>query len=146
LVWDAKSGKLYGLNASGRSPYQATRDLFAAKGLKEIPTSGPLSWSVPGCVDGWEELRHRFGTRTLAQILEPTIHYAEEGFPVSPVIGGYWQGSAARLRLHPDAARTYLIDDRAPRVGEVFKNPNLARSYRLIAEKGRDAFYKGPIA
>jgi gamma-glutamyltranspeptidase/glutathione hydrolase len=146
LVWDAKTQKLYGLNASGRSPYKATRDFFAKKGLDQIPTAGPLSWSVPGCVDGWEELRKRFGTRSLAQILEPTIRYAEEGFPVTPVIGGYWQGGAARLRRHPDAARTYLIDNRAPRAGEIFKNPNLARSYRLIADKGRDAFYKGPIA
>jgi gamma-glutamyltranspeptidase/glutathione hydrolase len=146
LVWDAKTQKLYGLNASGRSPYKATRDLFASKGLDEIPTSGPLSWSVPGCVDGWEELRKRFGTRSLAQLLEPTIRYAEEGFPVSPVIAGYWGGGVARLRRHPDAARTYLIDNRAPGAGEVFRNPNLARSYRLIAEKGRDAFYNGSIA
>jgi len=146
LVWDAKTRKLYGLNASGRSPYQATHALFASKGLDDIPTSGPLSWSVPGCVDGWDELLKRFGTRKLAQLLEPSIRYAEEGFPVSPVIAGYWQGGAARLRRHPDAARTYLIDDRSPRAGEVFKNPNLARSYRLLAEKGRDAFYKGSIA
>ncbi len=146
LVWDAKSRKLYGLNASGRSPYKATREFFAAKGLDEIPTSGPLSWSVPGCVDGWEELRKRFGTYTLAQVLEPSIRYAEEGFPVSPVIAGYWRGGAARLRLQLDAARTYLIDGRPPRAGEVFKNPNLARSYRLLAAKGRDAFYKGDIA
>ena len=146
LVWDAKSQKLYGLNASGRSPYKATREYFASKGLDEIPTSGPLSWSVPGCVDGWEELRKRFGTRTLAQLLEPTIRYADDGFPVSPVIAGYWKGGATRLRRHPDAAKTYLIDDRAPQTGDVFKNPYLARSYRLIADKGRDAFYKGEIA
>jgi gamma-glutamyltranspeptidase/glutathione hydrolase len=146
LVWDAKTQKLYGLNASGRSPYKATRDFFAAKGLQEIPTSGPLSWSVPGCVDGWEELRKRFGSRTLAQLLEPTIRYAEEGFPVSPVIAGYWRGGTAKLRRHPDAARTYLIDDRTPRAGDLFKNPNLARIYRLLADKGRDAFYKGAIA
>ncbi|HTU89456.1 MAG TPA: gamma-glutamyltransferase [Gemmataceae bacterium] len=146
LVWDAKSQKLYGLNASGRSPYKATRDIFAAKGLNEIPTSGPLSWSVPGCFDGWEELRKRFGTRSLAQLLEPTIRYAEEGFPVSPVIASYWQSGAARLRRQADAARTYLIDNRPPRGGEIFKNPNLARSYRLIADKGRAAFYNGTIA
>jgi gamma-glutamyltranspeptidase/glutathione hydrolase len=145
LVWDAKTQKLYGLNASGRSPYKATREYFASKGLDEIPTAGPLSWSVPGCVDGWEELRKRFGTRTLAQLLEPTIRYAEEGFPVSPVIAGYWRG-ASRLRGNPDTARTYLIDGRAPQVGEIFKNPNLARSYRLIGDKGRDAYYKGEIA
>ncbi len=146
IVWDAKAQKLYGLNASGRSPYKATRDYFAAKALKEIPTQGPLSWSVPGCVDGWEELRKRFGTRTLAQLLEPTIRYAQEGYPVSPVIAGYWKGSVQRLRRHPDAARTYLLDDQAPLAGQVFKNPNLARSYRLLAEKGRDAYYRGDIA
>jgi gamma-glutamyltranspeptidase/glutathione hydrolase len=146
LIWDAKTQKLSGLNASGRSPYKATRAFFASRGLEEIPTSGPLSWSVPGCVDGWEELRKHFGTRSLAELLGPSIRYAEEGFPVSPIIAGYWQAGAARLRHSPDAARTYLIDGRAPRAGEVFKNPNLARSYRLIADKGRDAFYKGALA
>ena len=123
IVWDAKSHKLYGLNASGRSPYKATRAFFASKGLDEIPTVGPLSWSVPGCVDGWEELRKRFGTRTLAQLLEPTIRYAEEGFPVSPVIGGYWRGSEKRLGRHADAARTYLLDGRAPRAATCSKTP-----------------------
>src|SRR5438552_1210625 len=85
MVWDAKTKKLYGLNASGRSPYRATRALFAEQGLKEIPLTGPLSWSVPGCVDGWEELRKRFGTMKLEQLLEPSIRYAEEGFPVTEV-------------------------------------------------------------
>jgi gamma-glutamyltranspeptidase/glutathione hydrolase len=146
LVWDARTGKLYGLNASGRSPYRATRALFAAKGLSQIPTSGPLSWSVPGCVDGWEELRKRFGTMTLDQVLEPSIRYALEGFPVSPVIAGYWRSAERKLSGTPDAARTYLIDGRSPRAGQVFKNPNLARSYREIAQGGRDAFYRGRIA
>ncbi|HEY7153941.1 MAG TPA: gamma-glutamyltransferase, partial [Gemmataceae bacterium] len=146
LVWDAKTRKLYGLNASGRSPYKATRDFFTAKGLDTIPTSGPLSWSVPGCVDGWEELRKRFGTRTLAQLLEPSIRYAEDGFPVSEVIAGYWRASQRKLAARPDAARTYLPDGRAPRAGDVFKNPNLAKTYRAIARGGRDAYYKGSIA
>jgi gamma-glutamyltranspeptidase/glutathione hydrolase len=146
LVWDAKTHKLYGLNASGRAPYRATRALFAEKGLKEIPGTGPLSWSVPGCVDGWDVLRKRFGTRSFAQLLGPSIRYAEEGFPVTEVIAGYWHGAEARLRLHPDAARTYLTDGRAPRPGDVFKNPALARSYRAIAQDGRDAFYTGRIA
>jgi gamma-glutamyltranspeptidase/glutathione hydrolase len=146
LVWDAKTQKLYGLNASGRSPYKATREFFKEKGLSAIPTTGPLSWSVPGCVDGWEELRKRFGTRTLTQLLEPTIRYAEEGFPVTEVIAGYWASGAAKLRKYPDAARTYLLQDRPPHVGEVFKNPHLAASYREIAKNGRDGFYKGRIA
>ncbi|HKB40457.1 MAG TPA: gamma-glutamyltransferase [Gemmataceae bacterium] len=146
LVWDAKSKKLYGLNASGRSPYKATREYFAAKKLKEIPETGPLSWSVPGCVDGWEELRKRFGSRSLAQLLEPTIRYAEDGFPVTEVIARSWKLSEKKLAALPDAARTYLIDGRTPRAGEVFRNPALARTYREIARNGRDAFYKGRIA
>jgi gamma-glutamyltranspeptidase/glutathione hydrolase len=146
LVWDAKTKKLYGLNASGRSPYAATRDLFAKKGLKEIPTNGPLSWSVPGCVDGWDALRKRFGTLPFDRLLEPTIRYAEDGFPVSEVIAGYWRAAERNLARRPDFAKTYLIDGHAPRTGEVFKNPYLAKTYRAIAKGGRDAFYKGPIA
>jgi gamma-glutamyltranspeptidase/glutathione hydrolase len=145
-VWDAKTQKLYGLNASGRSPYRATRKLFADRGLKQIPVTGPLSWSVPGCVDGWEELRRRFGTLSLAAILEPSIRYAEEGVPVPPRIAGYWRAAQAKLAQHPDAARTYLIQGKAPRAGQVFRNPFLARTYRALAAGGRDAFYRGDIA
>jgi gamma-glutamyltranspeptidase/glutathione hydrolase len=146
IIWDAKTQKLYGLNASGRSPYKATRELFAARGLTEIPGEGPLSWSLPGCVDGWDALNKRFGSRPLVELLEPTIRYAEEGFPVTEVIGRYWSAGANRLRRDADAARTYLLDDKPPKAGDVFKNPNLARSLREIARGGRDAFYKGRIA
>src|SRR2546430_2533422 len=90
IVWDAKSQKLYGLNASGRSPYNATREYFAAKRLKEIPLYGPLSWSVPGCADGWAELSKRFGTFPLERLLAPAIKYADEGFPVPHTIAGFW--------------------------------------------------------
>jgi gamma-glutamyltranspeptidase/glutathione hydrolase len=146
IVWDAKSQKLYGLNASGRSPYAANREYFANKGLKDIPTSGPLSWSVPGCVDGWAELNKRFGHLKLKEILEPTIRYAEEGFPVTEVIGGYWKGAEKTLLADPDTTSTYLIDGHAPNVGQVFMNPRLARTYREIATGGRDAYYRGRIA
>jgi gamma-glutamyltranspeptidase/glutathione hydrolase len=146
IVWDAKTRKLYGLNASGRSPYKATRALFAEKGLTQIPDTGPLSWSVPGCVDGWETLRQRFGSLPLEQLLEPSIQYAEKGFPVSEVIAGSWQAGSALFPQGSEAARTYLPDGRAPRPGEVFRNPALARTYREIAKGGRDAFYKGRIA
>jgi gamma-glutamyltranspeptidase/glutathione hydrolase len=149
LVWDAKTQKLYGLNASGRSPGKATLQYFRDKKLKEIPTSGPLSWSVPGCVDGWDELRRKFGTRSFKQLLAPAISYAENGAPVPEVIAGYWR-SVERMK-DPGMRETFLIPDgmgglRSPRVGDVFKNPHLARSYQLIAEQGRDAFYKGEIA
>lgn len=148
IVYDAKTQKLHGLNASGRAPGKATCQFFAEKGLKEIPTSGPLSWSVPGCVDGWDQLRQKFGTKSFQDLLAPSIDYAEEGVPVPEVIAGYWQG-AAKMR-DPGLRETYLLRDgetaRPPRQGELFKNPNLARSYRLVAEDGRDAFYMGEIA
>ncbi|MEX0726294.1 MAG: gamma-glutamyltransferase, partial [Planctomycetaceae bacterium] len=146
LYWDNKTQKLYGLNASGRSPHTLTRQVFAEKGLTQIPETGPLSWSVPGCVDGWDILRSRFGTKPFAEILKPAIEYGENGFPVPEVIAGYWSGAAAGLKEWPDSAATYLVDGRAPREGELFKNPRLAATYRQIGEQGRDAFYKGSIA
>jgi gamma-glutamyltranspeptidase/glutathione hydrolase len=147
IYWDAKTQKLYGLNASGRSPYKLSRQVFADKGLSQIPSDGPLSWSVPGCVSGWETLRARFGTRPLGEILEPAIEAAEEGAPVPEVIAGYWKSGEAALREHPDSAAAFLIDgERAPRVGEVMKLPRMAASLRLIAAEGRDAYYKGKIA
>jgi gamma-glutamyltranspeptidase/glutathione hydrolase len=146
LVWDARTNQLHGLNASGRSPYQANREDFAKRGLKEIPLHGPLAWSVPGCVDGWETLRQKFGTMSLAELLAPSITYAENGFPVSEVIARAWKNTTANLKKYPDSARTYLPGGRAPRAGEVFRNPYLAQTYREIAREGRDAFYKGKIA
>lgn len=146
IVWDAKSQKLYGLNASGRSPYAANREYFAAKGLKNIPSSGPLSWSVPGCVDGWAELNKRFGRLKLKEILEPTIRYADEGFPVTEVIGAGWHSAEKMLQADPDMASTYLVDGHAPKVGQLFRNPRLAQTYREIAAGGRDAYYRGRIA
>ncbi len=147
IYWDAKTQKLYGLNASGRSPYKLSRQVFAAKGLEQIPEEGPLSWSVPGCVSGWESLRSRFGTRPLGELLQPAILAAEEGCPVPEVIAGYWKGGEKALREWPDSAAAFLIDgQRAPREGEIMRLPRMAASLRLIAEGGRDAFYKGPIA
>lgn len=146
IVWDAKTQKLYGLNASGRSPAKATIEYFHQQNLNEIPTSGPLSWSVPGCVDGWEELRKKFGTCSFEQLLGPAIVYAEQGTPVPEVIAGYWRASEKRMLRDPGAARVFYPAGRAPRVGEVFKNPALASTYRAIAKNGRDAFYRGEIA
>jgi gamma-glutamyltranspeptidase/glutathione hydrolase len=146
IVWDARSQKLYGLNASGRAPYSATREAFAARGLKEIPTYGPLSWSVPGCVDGWEELRRRFGSRPLAELLAPAIAYAEEGFPVSEIIADDWHKAAPELAPIPTSAACFLPGGVAPYTGAIFRNPDLARSLRTIAQGGRDAFYRGAIA
>jgi gamma-glutamyltranspeptidase/glutathione hydrolase len=146
IVWDARTKKLYGLNASGRAPYAATIDVFRQKGLEQIPTHGPLSWSVPGCVDGWEQLRSRFGTMPLADLLAPAIAYADEGFPVSEIIAHDWQSAARVLERVPTSAACFLPGGRAPEVGTVFRNPSLARSLRLISDDGRDAFYRGPMA
>lgn len=141
IVWDAKTQKLYGLQANGRAPMLATRKYFADKGLDEIPITGPLSWSVPGCVDGWDQLRQRFGTMGFDKLLAPSIEYAEQGVPVPEVIGGYFRTAETKK------IKAYLPDGvHAPKVGEIFKNPALAATYRQIATKGRDAFYKGDIA
>lgn len=146
LYWDAKTKRLYGLNGSGRSPYKISREVFAKKGLKQIPDEGPLSWSVPGCVAGWHDLCERFGTLPLAELLAPGIKYAEEGFAVSEVIAHDWQSSERRLSQWPDSAATYLPGGHAPAEGEIFRNPRLAATYRAIAARGIDAFYRGEIA
>lgn len=146
LYWHAKTKKLYGLNASGRSPHAWSREAALARGLSRLPVEGPLSWSVPGCVAGWEDLRQRFGVLPLAELLAPAIEHAEHGFAVSDIIAGSWQADAAKLARWPDSAATYLPAGRAPAEGDLFRNPNLARTYRLLAEQGASAFYRGDIA
>ncbi len=146
IYWNAKSQKLYGLNASGRSPFQLNREVFRKQGLSQIPVKGPQAWSVPGCVDGWAVLHQRFGHKPWNELLDPAIQYAEQGFPVSEIIGRGWKAAEESLRQWPDSAKTYLPGGQAPAVGSIFKNPNLAGTYRLIAEQGRDAFYRGEIA
>ena len=146
IVWDAKGKKLHGLNASGRSPALATLEYFQSREMKQIPTAGPLSWSVPGCVDGWDQLRSRFGSRPWSELLAPAIAYAEEGFPVSEVIADDWKGAAPALARVPTSAACFLPDGQAPEAGDLFRNPALAKSLRAIVEGGRDAFYRGPLA
>ena len=146
IVWSANDKKLSGLNASGRSPALATLAEFEKRGLKEIPLYGPLTWSVPGCVAGWKDLHARGGRLPWAKLFEPAIQLAEEGFPVAPVIAGYWRASQKRLAETPEARKTFLVNGKAPREGEVFRNPQIAATYRLIAQQGADAFYTGSIA
>jgi gamma-glutamyltranspeptidase / glutathione hydrolase len=147
IYWDQKTEKLYGLDASGRSPRSLTREVFRERNLDLIPVDGPLSWSVPGCVSGWSALQQRFGTRSFADNLAPAIATAEEGFPVSELIAESWRQHEPQLQAWPDSAATYLIDGRrAPRFGEIFRNPRLAASYREIARHGEDGFYQGEIA
>lgn len=145
IVWDNESQKLYGLNASGRSPKSLTLEHFQKEGITKIPSFGPLPVSVPGCVDGWFELHGKFGKLPMKEVLNPAIQYADNGFPLSEVIAYYWR-SGRRLRRYPGFAETYLPDGQAPKKGEIFRNPMLAKTLSRIAEGGRDEFYKGDIA
>ncbi len=146
IVWDASTEQLYGLNATGRALYEINRQVFARQRLDRVPGRGPLTGTVPGAVDGWDQLLDRFGTMDFADVLAPAIRYARQGFPVSEIIQRQWVASESSLAQWPDSAKTYLPNGRAPRVGEVFKNPGLANTYEAIAEGGRDAFYRGSIA
>lgn len=146
IVWDAKSKKLHGLNASGRSPKSLTLQWFKDNGYESIPPYGPLPVSVPGTVDGWFELHGRFGDMPMSDILAPTVRYAREGFPVSELIAYYWQRSVPRLSEHPGFAEQFTNDGRAPRMGEMWTNENLANTLERIGAEGRDVFYKGDMA
>jgi gamma-glutamyltranspeptidase/glutathione hydrolase len=146
LVYDAKTKKVRALNGSGRAPRQISPSVFTERGLTSVPSTGMLPVTVPGAVDAWAALLAEHGTMSLAQVLTPAIEYAERGFPVSEIIARGWNASTEKLRAHPDAARTYLANGRAPRAGEVARLPELARSFRQIGEGGRDAFYRGAIA
>jgi len=146
IVWDAKTEKLYGLNASGRSPQGLTLDYFKEQGLEKIPAFGPLPVSVPGCVDGWFELHNKFGNKDMEEILAPTIKYAREGFPVSELIAYYLNRSGDFLKKYPGFAETYMPSGKMPAKGEIFKNPFLANTLEKIAKGGRDEFYLGNTA
>ncbi len=146
IVWDPRDGKLHGLNACGRSPLALTADKVPAEPDGTIPLYSPYSWTVPGAVDGWAQLHAKFGRLPLARVLAPAIGYAADGFPVSPVIASDWERGSRRFRDFPGFAEVFLPGGRAPREGEVFRNPALARTLRLVADGGADAYYRGPIA
>src|SRR5438105_8190922 len=153
IVYSAKENKLYGINGSGRSPLDLNYDQMKAEleklGRKTIPPRGMLPINVPGCVDAWSELHKKFGKLKLSDDLAPAAKYADEGFPVTELIAFYWHFAPEIYKDSPGAfLETYTVDGkgRTPAKGEVFKNPALAKTLRLIGEKGRDAFYKGEIA
>jgi len=146
IYYKARTGKTYGLNSSGYAPTGLSARYLRSKGDITMPQRGIHSVTVPGAVAGWDALRTRFGTKTFAELLAPAIFYAENGFPVTEVIAGNWANAVELLAQSPNAANTFLIDGRAPKSGEVFRNPDLAKSLRMIADRGRDAFYSGPIA
>ena len=146
LVYDAKTGKLHGLNASGWAPAAMTLDFLRRGGVKEMPQDGILTVTVPGCVAGWDALRRQYGKLAMQTLLASAIHYAREGFPVTERISTAWKVLEQRKDLDLELRRVYLPGGRAPGVGEVFKNTDMAASLERIAARGRDGFYRGPTA
>ena len=146
IVYDAKANKLYGLNASGWAPKGLTIEYLQKQGIRSMPQQGVNAITVPGAVDGWQKLADKFGRKKLAEDLEAAIRTARDGFPVPEWDAAYWALSVNKLRSDENAAKTYLPSDRPPKVGEVFRNADLAGSLEQIAQQGRGAFYKGEIA
>jgi len=145
IVYDAKSGKYYGLNASGWAPAAQSIERLHQKGLREMPMHGIEPVTVPGSVDGWQKMLDRFGRKKMNEVLAPAIQVAEDGYPVTEWIAQHFASNVDLLRENDAAAHTFLISDRAPRLGEIVRNPDLAWSLRQIAQGGRDAFYRGEI-
>jgi gamma-glutamyltranspeptidase/glutathione hydrolase len=146
IVYDAKSGKLYGMNASGWAPAALSVEFLKSKGIAKMPQEGIQSVTVPGAVDGWSKLLARFGTKKFSEVLAPAIYYAREGFPVPEWDAAYWAAEVDLLKQDKNAAATYLPGGQAPGVGEIFRNPDLAHSLEAIASGGRDAYYRGESA
>jgi gamma-glutamyltranspeptidase/glutathione hydrolase len=146
IYWDAKTGKLYGLNSSGWAPRGLSIEYLKQKGIFQMPQAGIDSVTVPGAVEGWSKAHARFGKLSWKDLFTPAIYYAEHGYPVPELIHGFWEGEEQVLKQTPEAERIYLPGGKPPEIGEMFSNPDLGKTLRLIAEGGRDAFYRGEIA
>jgi gamma-glutamyltranspeptidase / glutathione hydrolase len=146
IIWSADKGKLFGLNASGRSPRSLKLEYFKENNIEKIPSYGPLSVSVPGCVDGWFEMHDMLGIIPMKDILQPAINYAREGFPVTEVIAYYLQKGTESLKDYPNIKEIYMPGGKAPAKGEIFRNPYLASTLEKIVKGGRNEFYRGTIA
>jgi gamma-glutamyltranspeptidase/glutathione hydrolase len=146
IYWDAKTGKLYGLNSSGWAPRGLSIEYLKQKGIFQMPQAGIDSVTVPGAVEGWSKAHARFGKLPWKDLFTPAIYYAEHGYPVPELIHGFWEGEEQVLKQTPEAERIYLPGGKPPEIGEMFSNPDLGKTLRLIAEGGRDAFYRGEIA
>ena len=146
IVWDANEKKLHGLNASGPAPKNISIDYFVKNGLNKIPSYGPLPVTVPGAVDGWVKLHEKFGKMDFQSLFEPTIEYAENGFPVTETIAYYLDRSKKRFENYPNFRDVWLKNGKMPAKGEIFKNPQLAKTLRIIADQGRAGFYEGHVA
>jgi gamma-glutamyltranspeptidase / glutathione hydrolase len=146
IVYDAKANRLYGLNSSGWAPKALTIELLRKQGLREMPQTGVNTITVPGTVEGWQKLADKFGRKKLAEDLQPAIQTAQKGFPVTEWVSLYWSSNVDFLRGDAEAAKVYLPNDRPPKLGEIFSNPDLAWSLQQIADHGRDAYYQGEIS
>lgn len=146
MVYWHKDRSLKGLNASGIQPKKLSLEYFQQKRLKFIPNGGFESINVPGAFDGWVTLHEKYGSRPFDSLLEPAIHYSQEGFAVGEKIAQVWEYGASKLRLFPDSVNAYLPKGRAPRAGEKFRQPDLSNTLKLLSREGRDAFYNGPLA
>jgi len=146
IYWDAKTGKLYGLNASGWSPKTLTIEHLREKGVTAMPQEGIDSVTVPGAVDGWTKLHDRWGKLPWRELFQPAILYAGRGFPVAEIVQDYWQASQSKLNRNAESRRVFLPGSKAPETGEVFRNPDVAHALTLVADRGEAVFYKGEIA
>ena len=146
IVWDAKSKKLYGLNASGPAPKKLSLEYFQKNNLSEYPEFGPLPVTVPGAVAGWSELHKKFGKLPIKRLLKPTIAYAREGFPVTETIAYYFTLNKQRFQDYPNFKEVWMANGDVPKTGEIFKNPALGNTLETLADKGLSEFYTGDIA
>src|SRR5450432_2457721 len=146
IYWDAKTGKLTGINASGWAPKGLTIELLKSQGRTAMPLDGIHSVTVPGCVDGWAKLHQRFGKLPWKDLFQPAIYFASKGYPVTEIIQETWHGETEKLEKDQNGRRVYLKDGRSPQLGEMFRNPEMAAAYQLIATQGASAYYRGPIA
>ena len=146
IVWDAKEQKLFGLNASGPAPQSISLDYFKQQKLAKIPPFGPLPVTVPGAVDGWVKLHEKFGNQSFASLFEPTIGYARKGHPVTETIAYYLDRSKEIFKQYPNFSDVWMKDGETTGKGDIFKNPQLANTLEIIAEKGRAGFYEGEVA
>ncbi len=146
IYWDAKTGKLTGINASGWAPKALSIEYLRKKGISSMPQNGIQSVTVPGCVDGWDKLHRKFGRVPWRDLFQPAIYYARNGFPVTEMIAGAWSRAVSTLEMDENGRRIFLRDGQAPAVGEIFRNQEVARALELIADTGPAAFYRGPIA
>lgn len=146
LIWRAAEKQLYGLNASGPAPAALSAEWIREQGHEKVPALGPIPVTVPGSLRGWQEALARFGTMPLPALLTRALHYAREGFPVSETIAASWARSTKKMSVHPDSRRVWLPGGRAPRAGEIFRNPEFADTLTTLADEGVDAFYRGDIA